>query len=117
MTDATKRWRTSKTDGPHSHSRQKLFCGNSVSEPSVRMPLPLSRDFESVYPPSTDKPLSSLRVSLTASELYLASATFPISWIFVNSGYGFRLCTDPTRPGVVSFQSNMRSRRLLREPR
>src|SRR5215207_5283342 len=42
--DATKRWRTSNTDSPHSHSRQKLSCGNSVSPLSVRIPLPLSVD-------------------------------------------------------------------------
>ena len=38
-------------------------------------------------------------MSLTASELYLASATLPISWTFVNSGYGFRLCTDADDAG------------------
>src|SRR5207244_9757861 len=107
----------SKIDNPHSHWRQKLFCGNSVSPPSVRMPLPLSSDFESVYPASTDNPCWSRRVSLTASELYLASATFPISWTFVYSGYGFRLCTDPMVLGMVSFQSNIRSSRKLCEPR
>ena len=31
-------------------------------------------------------------MSFIASELYLASATLPISWILVNSGYGRRLC-------------------------
>src|SRR5881397_3046065 len=106
--DDTKRWRTSKTDNPHSHSRQKLFCGNSVSPLRTRMPLPLSVDLDKVYPASTDKPVWSRRVSLTASELYRASATLPISWTFVNSGYGFRLCTEVLLlAGIVSFQSNI----------
>ena len=26
-------------------------------------------------------------------------------------GYGLRLCTDPVTPGMVSFQSNIRSSR------
>src|SRR5712691_13543492 len=62
--DETNRWRTSKIDNPHSQLRKKLFCGNSVSPLSTRMPLPLSVDLDNVYAPSTDNPVCSHRVSL-----------------------------------------------------
>jgi len=43
--DAVTRWRTSKTDGPFSHSQQSPCCGFNCS-PGLRSPLPLSVEFE-----------------------------------------------------------------------
>src|SRR5688572_14180601 len=83
-TDDTTRCRVSKIEWPHSHpdftlsAAQLLFCGNNWSPLSVRMPLPLSIDSDSVYPTSADNPPLRRRVSFAVSELYRASATLPI---------------------------------------
>ena len=69
MNDVTKRCRTSNTDGPRSHSAQFPCCGFSGSLPTVRIPLPLSNDFDNVYDTRPDNPFDNRRVNFAASEL------------------------------------------------